>query len=58
MMSGLIQTALRHRWIVLSLAVLIAALGVWSFTRQKIDAYPDISGQMVQIITTYPGRAP
>ena len=32
--------------------------GVWAFQRQQIDAYPDISGQMVQIITTYPGRAP
>jgi heavy metal efflux system protein len=58
MMSALIQASLRHRWLVLALATLIAALGVWSFTRQKIDAYPDISGQMVQIITTFPGRAP
>ena len=28
-----------------------------AFQQQQIDAYPDISGQMVQIITTYPGRA-
>ncbi len=58
MMSSLIQAALRRRWVVLVVAGLIAALGVLSFTRQKIDAYPDISGQMVQIITPYPGRAP
>src|SRR5262249_42286730 len=28
------------------------------FNHQQIDAYPDISSQMVQVITTYPGRAP
>src|SRR3954454_14969326 len=58
MMSALIQAAMRHRWLVLALAAAIGALGVWSFSRQQIDAYPDISGQMVQIITTFPGRAP
>src|SRR5258707_4409316 len=28
-----------------------------SFTQQPIDAYPDISELMVQVITTFPGRA-
>ena len=36
---------------------MLVALGVWAFQHQQIDAYPDISGQMVQVITTYPGRA-
>jgi len=57
-MSSPIEAALRHRWAVLVLTVALALLGVWSFTQQKIDAYPDISGQMVTIITTFPGRAP
>ena len=54
MLSTLIQAALNHRYIVLAVAVVLAALGVWSFQQQKIDAYPDISGQMVQIITEDP----
>jgi cobalt-zinc-cadmium resistance protein CzcA len=58
MIPTLITLAVRHRWLVLVLAALTCALGVWSFLHQKIDAYPDISGQMVQIITTFPGRAP
>ena len=58
MLPALITLALRHRWLVLVLAGLVSALGVWSFLHQRIDAYPDISGQMVQIITTFPGRAP
>lgn len=57
-MTNPIEAALRHRWAVLGLTAAIAALGVWSFTHQKIDAYPDISGQMVTIITPFPGRAP
>ena len=40
------------------LAGMVTGLGVWAFQHQQIDAYPDISGQMVQVITTYPGRAP
>lgn len=58
MIPFLIHEALRHRWLVLILTGFIAALGVWAFQRQQIDAYPDISGQMVQVITPYPGRAP
>ncbi len=49
--------ALKKRWFILGIAALVAGLGMWSFTRMTIDAYPDISGVQVQIITTYPGRA-
>jgi cobalt-zinc-cadmium resistance protein CzcA len=56
--GALLTLALRHRGLTLVLAGLVCAFGVWSFLHQRIDAYPDISGQMVQIITTFPGRAP
>lgn len=58
MIPALIRTALHYRWIVLIVTLLISSLGIWAFTQMKIDAYPDISSQMVQVITTYPGRAP
>src|SRR5215813_14532429 len=58
MIPILIRTALRFRSMVLVMTVSVAGLGVWSFLHQQIDAYPDISAQMVQVITTYPGRAP
>src|SRR6516164_3824356 len=57
-MNLMIETALRLRWVVLMLTVGVLAVGVWAFRQQSIDAYPDISSQMVQIITVYPGRAP
>jgi cobalt-zinc-cadmium resistance protein CzcA len=57
-MNLVIQAALRLRWVVLLFTLGIVAWGVWAFLHQPIDAYPDISAQMVQIITVYPGRAP
>ncbi len=58
MLRDLIQGALRQRWLVLVLTGAVVALGIWAFERQTIEAYPDISAQMVQVITTFPGRAP
>ena len=52
MIPALLRAALRHRWVVLALTAFIAGLGVWAFQHQQIDAYPDISSQMVQVITT------
>ena len=37
------------------LAVLIAGVGVWSFSRLPVDAYPDLSPPMVEIVTQWPG---
>src|ERR1051326_1237471 len=58
MVAYAIRTALHYPWVVLILAAGLMGFGVWSFTQQSIDAYPDISAQMVQVITVYPGRAP
>ncbi|MCS7046075.1 MAG: efflux RND transporter permease subunit, partial [Gemmataceae bacterium] len=58
MIATLIRVAMQQRWLVLAVAVLIMGFGVYAFQHQPIDAYPDISAQMVQVITVYPGRAP
>src|ERR1700722_10674054 len=58
MLTRFLTVAMRHRLLVMSVLAGIMGLGVWCFTRQQIDAYPDISAQMVELITTYPGRAP
>jgi cobalt-zinc-cadmium resistance protein CzcA len=50
--------AMHYRLTILGLTIAIIIAGLWSFSRMQIDAYPDISSQMVQVITTYPGRAP
>ena len=57
MIARLIEAAMRQSWLIIGMTLAIIGFGVYSFTQQPIDAYPDISSQMVQIITTYPGRA-
>jgi cobalt-zinc-cadmium resistance protein CzcA len=58
MIPFLIRAALRFRLQVMVLVAAIVGVGVWAAEGQRVDAYPDISAQMVQVITTYPGRAP
>lgn len=58
MIPFLIEKALENRWLVLFLTVVVCGTGVYAFQLQPIDAYPDISAQMVQVITTFPGTAP
>lgn len=58
MISHLIQLAMRYRWAVLIASLAISVAGVFAFTQQPIDAYPDISSLMVQVVTVFPGRAP
>ena len=52
-----VALAIKNRWFVLFFSMLIGGLGIYSYTRMNIDAYPDISGVQVQIVTAYPGRA-
>jgi heavy metal efflux system protein len=56
-LSNSVAVALKNRWLVLGATALIAGAGIWAFTQMNVDAYPDISGVQVEIITTYPGRA-
>jgi cobalt-zinc-cadmium resistance protein CzcA len=55
--SRLIQILFRYRLAVLVGFALIVAAGLYCGSRESIDAYPDISDLMVQVVTTYPGRA-
>ena len=56
-MGFLINIALEKRWFTLGITLIISVVGFWAFFQQPIDAYPDISSQVVQIITVFPGRA-
>src|ERR1700741_1338889 len=58
MIAKLIHWAIERKWLILALVALIMDCGAYAFTLQPIDAYPDISSQMVQVITVFPGRAP
>jgi cobalt-zinc-cadmium resistance protein CzcA len=57
MIHRIVQFALRQRMLVLMLVGFIAVGGVISFHHMPVDAYPDLSPPMVEIITQWPGHA-
>lgn len=58
MLNRIIDAAVRHRWLIIVLAVLWAAVGVRELTRLPIDAVPDITNRQVQITTVAPALGP
>ena len=57
MINRIVQFALRQRMLVLLLVAFICVGGVISFQHMPVDAYPDLSPPMVEIITQWPGHA-
>src|SRR5208337_5104748 len=57
MIHRIVQFALNQRFLVLMLTAFIVVVGVISFERMPVDAYPDLSPPMVEIITQWPGHA-
>ena len=58
MFEKLIRFSIDQRWLVMLLALGIAALGLFSYKQLPIDAVPDITNVQVQINTMAPGYAP
>ncbi|MDW8129944.1 MAG: CusA/CzcA family heavy metal efflux RND transporter [Bryobacterales bacterium] len=58
MLAALTRLALNRRFLVILFSLLLAAIGVWSFSELKVEAYPDLSDPQVTVITQYPGYAP
>ena len=57
MIHRVVQFALKQRFLVLTLTLFIVAAGALSFQRMPVDAYPDLSPPMVELITQWPGHA-
>jgi cobalt-zinc-cadmium resistance protein CzcA len=57
MIRAIVDFALRSRFLVVAIAVLLLIWGVISFKNLPIEAYPDVANNYVQIITQWPGRA-
>ena len=58
MFNKVIALAVRFRWPVVVLSVLIACYGLFHLTQLPIDAVPDITNRQVQINTIAPALAP
>ena len=58
MLERILKFSIEHRWLVVLLTVLAAAVGAWSLRRLPIDAVPDITNNQVQINTVYAALSP
>src|SRR5574337_1934707 len=57
MIHRLVHFALHQRFLVIMLVAFLAVAGIISFQRMPVDAYPDLSPPMVELITQWPGHA-
>src|SRR5512139_2975588 len=58
MINAIICASLENRAVVLLLAALLTAIGVYSYSRTPVDALPDLSDVQVIVRTPYPGQSP
>jgi cobalt-zinc-cadmium resistance protein CzcA len=57
MIHHIVHFALRQRLLILLVVGFIAVGGAISFLHMPVDAYPDLSPPMVEVITQWPGHA-
>ena len=57
MIHNIVQFALRQRFLILMLVVFLIVGGAISFQHMPVDAYPDLSPPMVEVITQWGGHA-
>jgi cobalt-zinc-cadmium resistance protein CzcA len=55
--NRIVAFALAQRFLIALMALLLIGAGIWSFRRLPVDAYPDLSPTMVEIVTQWPGHA-
>ena len=58
MIDSILTSAVRSRWLILFLAVVVAAIGGWQLYLLPIDVTPDITNKQVQINTVVPTLSP
>ena len=58
MLERILKFSIEHRFVVVLLTLVAAAVGVWSLTRLPIDAVPDITNNQVQINTEFAPLGP
>ena len=57
LMNRVVASSLRQRYLVVLLTLVLIGAGTRSLERLPVDAYPDLSPPIVEIITQWPGHA-
>jgi len=58
MRKSIIEYMLEHRWIIVLVLAGVCVLGIISLSRMPVDAFPDISPNLVQVFAEIEGTAP
>ena len=58
MVARLLDISLRQRMLVVLLALIIGSGGIYAFRNIPIDAFPDVTSVLVQVVTKAPGLSP
>jgi Cu(I)/Ag(I) efflux system membrane protein CusA/SilA len=58
MIPAIIRASIANRFIIVALALMMAAAGIWAIRETPVDAIPDLSDVQVIVRTPYPGQAP
>src|SRR5690348_16132327 len=58
MLKPLVESALRHRVIVVVIAAIALGFGLDATRKLSVDAFPDVTNIQVQVATEVPGRSP
>ena len=58
MIDRVIQSCLRHRFLVAIALAGLVAYGVYASLKLQVDAFPDVTNVQVQVYTTWPGMSP
>jgi len=58
MISKILVFCLQQRLMVMGVTLVMVVLGIVSFERLPIQAFPDVQNVFVQVVTQYPGQAP
>ncbi len=57
-MQGIVHFALQRRLVIVVLTLLVIVAGFFSYRQLPVDAFPDVSPNLVQVFTTTEGLAP
>jgi len=58
MIPAIIRISLANRFVIVALAFMMGAAGIWAIRETPVDAIPDLSDVQVIVRTPYPGQAP
>ncbi|MGZ4976714.1 MAG: efflux RND transporter permease subunit [Methylobacter sp.] len=58
MIHKIIAFCLQQRLLIIGASMVLAVVGVISFERLPVQAFPDVQNVFVQVVTQYPGQAP